>query len=521
MAATTNLLIDKVKKFALPGGLTALLVFAGFGLLNHKAARAATNGASPLDDSSVSSLVAVDNAVEAVAARVTPAVVNISVTSKESAEDMSSNNMPDFKNLPKEFQWFFGQNGNGMGNGINIQPQTQIQHGVGSGVIISPDGYVLTNYHVVDGATQIKVTMNDRRIFTGKVVGSDKLNDLAVVKIDGHNLPCIAWGDSTKLHPGQTVLAFGSPFGYFQFSVTRGIVSALNRPNPYSDDARKPGDYIQTDAAINPGNSGGPLVDARGELVGINTFIISDNGSFAGAGFAIPSQIAKVSAEEIMKNGTVHHGYLGISMNDVTPDNASFFNLPDATGAIVSQVTPDSPAGRAGLKSGDVLREVDGKKIVNGSTLQVAVTETAPGTEISLGILRDGKPETIKVKVGEYQAKNSEVVENSGSGSQQKGKLGLAVNDLTPQLREQLDVPSQIKGVAIGSVRAGSPAEDAGLASGEVIVEVNRKPVESAEQFVNDVRSVPEGKSILLLVWSKNGTSYRVVHPDESSQSGM
>jgi serine protease Do len=158
------------------------------------------------------------------------------------------------------------------------------------------------------------------------------------------------------------VLAFGSPFGYFQFSVTRGIVSALNRPNPYSDDPRKPGDFIQTDAAINPGNSGGPLVNAHGELVGINTFIITGNGSFAGAGFAIPAQIARSSAESIIKSGTVHHGYLGISMNDVTPDNASFFNLPDASGAIVSQVTPDSPASHAGLKSGDVLRDLDGKK---------------------------------------------------------------------------------------------------------------------------------------------------------------
>ena len=182
--------------------------------------------------------------------------------------------------------------------------------------------------------------------FPAKVVGVDKLNDLAVIKINANNLTTVAWGDSTKLHPGQTVLAFGSPFGYFQFSVTRGIVSALDRPNPYSDDPRKPGDFIQTDAAINPGNSGGPLVNAHGELVGINTFIITNNGSFAGAGFAIPSQIVRASAEPIIKDGTVHHGYLGISMNDVTPDNSSFFNLPDATGAIVSQVTPDSPASR-------------------------------------------------------------------------------------------------------------------------------------------------------------------------------
>ena len=220
----------------------------------------------------------------------------------------------------------------------------------------------------------------------------DKLNDVAVIKIDAHNLPSVPWGDSTKLRPGQTVLAFGNPFGNFPFTVTRGIVSGLNRPNPYRDDPRKPGDFIQTDAAINPGNSGGPLVDAHGEVVGINTFIISGSGSFAGAGFAIPSQIVRASAESIIKNGTVHHGYLGIGMNDVTPDNAGFFNLPDATGAIVSEVTPDSPAGRAGLKSGDVLRELNGKKIDNGSALQVAVSETSPGTPSSWAFCATASP---------------------------------------------------------------------------------------------------------------------------------
>ena len=231
-----------------------------------------------------------------------------------------------------------------------MNPQPQVEHGVGSGVIISPDGYIVTNDHVVDGATEMRVTLDDRRVYTAKLVGVDKLNDVAVIKIDANNLPSVPWGDSTTLRPGQTVLAFGNPFGNFPFTVTRGIVSGLNRPNPYRDDPRKPGAFIQTDAAINPGNSGGPLVDAHGEVVGINTFIISGSGSFAGAGFAIPSQIVRASAESIIKNGTVHHGYLGIGMNDVTPDNAGFFNLPDATGAIVSEVTPDSPAGRAGLE---------------------------------------------------------------------------------------------------------------------------------------------------------------------------
>jgi len=277
------------------------------------------------------------------------------------------------------------------------------------------------------------------------------------------------------------VLAFGSPFGYFQFSVTRGIVSAVDRQNPYRDDARKPGGYIQTDAAINPGNSGGPLVNARGELVGINTFIISNGGSFAGAGFAIPSQIVRTTAEQLIKTGAVHHGYLGISMNDVTPENASFFNLKDATGAIVAQVTPDSPAARAGLKNGDVIVELNGQKIVNGGALQVAVSEDTPGTSIDLGIIRNGSQQTVKVQVGEFH-KEAEVASDNDSATPQKAKLGLAVAELTPDVRQQLHIPSQVQGVAIQSVRPGSPADDASLAPGDVIVEVDRHPVTSAER---------------------------------------
>jgi serine protease Do len=486
-------------------------------LVAHPTVHAAGNGAAPMDDNSVSSLVALDNAVEAVAARVTPAVVNVSVTSRQSEDAESEGgqipNIPEGV-LPPEFRRFFGQGGHGQA------PNRQIEHGIGSGIIISSDGYIVTNDHVVDSALKINVTMNDRRVFPAKLVGVDKLNDVAVIKIDAHDLPCIAWGDSTKLHPGQTVLAFGSPFGYFQFSVTRGIVSALDRPNPYDGDRRKPGDFIQTDAAINPGNSGGPLVNAHGELVGINTFIISGSGSFAGAGFAIPSQIVKASADEIIRTGSVHHGYLGITMNDVTPENAGFFNLPDATGAIVSQVSPDTPASRAGLKNGDVLREINGKKIVNGGALQVAVSQVSPNTTIHLGILRDAKPETIEVKVGEFHG-NTELAENSGSESHNGGRLGLAVDDLSPQLRQQLNLPERVTGAAIESVRPASPAEEAGLAPGDVILEVNRHPVASAEKFASEVHALPEGKDILLLVWANGGASYRVVHPAQSNDKGM
>jgi serine protease Do len=401
-----------------------------------------------------------------------------------------------------------------------MQQPPQVEHGIGSGIIISPDGYIVTNNHVVDHAVQLRVALHDRRVFPAKLIGVDKLNDLAVIKIDAKDLPSIAWGDSTKLHPGQTVLAFGSPFGYFQFSVTRGIVSALDRPNPYSDDPRKPGDFIQTDAAINPGNSGGPLVNAHGELVGINTFIITNNGSFAGAGFAIPSQMVKTSAEQIIKTGAVHHGYLGISMNDVTPDNATFFNLPDASGAIISQVTPDSPAAQAGLKNGDVLREINGKKIVNGGALQVAVSQITPGNTISLGILRDGKPQTVSVKVGEFKG-GKEVAQNSDQNSEKGGKLGLGVNDVTPDMRSQLNIPSNVNGAAVQSVRPASPAEDAGLQPGDVILEVNRHKVDSAEQFANTVHSIPADKDILLLVWSHGGASYRVLHPAQNTDNGM
>ena len=305
MTAATNSLVTKAKKFGEPIGAAAAVLLGGAMSIGHTA-QAASNGAAPsgaaaasgaamlsggapMDDNSVSSLVALDNAVEAVAARVTPAVVNVAVTARVSAQDAdgdddghdSGGQIPQGA-IPPEFRRFFGP----MGRGQN--PQSQIEHGIGSGIIISPDGYIVTNSHVVDGATQVRVTLNDRRVMPAKVVGVDKMNDLAVIKINANNLPTVAWGDSTKLHPGQTVLAFGSPFGYFQFSVTRGIVSALDRPNPYSNDPRKPGDFIQTDAAINPGNSGGALVNAHGELVGINTFIITNNGAFEGEGIAIP-----------------------------------------------------------------------------------------------------------------------------------------------------------------------------------------------------------------------------------------
>jgi serine protease Do len=510
MHQITNQLVAVMKRFAAPAVIVGAFALGAVMFVGHGNVHAA----SAIDDNSVSALTSLDHAMEAVASRVTPAVVNVAVTSKGSDEDVASDG--SMQGIPPEFQRFFGQMPH------QHSQQQPMEHGVGSGIIISPDGYIVTNGHVVDGAVQIKVTLNDRRILKAKLIGVDKLTDLAVIKVDATDLPSIAWGDSTKLQPGQTVLAFGSPFGYFQFSVTRGIVSALNRPNPYSDDPRKPGNFIQTDAAINPGNSGGALVNAHGELVGINTFIISNSGSFAGAGFAIPSQIVRATAEQLIAHGKVEHGYLGINMNDVTPDNAHFFNLKNAAGAIVSQVTPDSPASRGGVETGDVITQLNGQDMVNGSALQVAVSELAPGTKIALGVIREGKFVTLNLTVGEFHG-NSEVASNDGpdgSNGAQTGKLGLAVTDLTPDTRQQINAPDQLHGVVVENVRPASPADEAGLQPGDVILEVNRKPAQSASQFASELHQNHDGKDLLLLVWSKGNASYRTIHPDQDEPKG-
>ena len=512
MSESTNQLVAK-KVVGVAGVVGAFALGAAlFGA--HGEVHAAASSASPLDDHSVAALTSLDEAMESLAARVTPAVVNVAVTSRGSAEETASQGQ--MEGLPPGLEQFFG----GQGRMRRQQQPQQLEHGVGSGIIISPDGYIVTNNHVVDGAVQVKVTLHDRRILTAKVVGVDKLTDLAVLKVNATDLPSIGWGDSTKLRPGQTVLAFGSPFGYFQFSVTRGIVSAVDRPNPYSDDARKPGGFIQTDAAINPGNSGGALVNAHGELVGINTFIISNNGSFAGAGFAIPSQIVRATAEQIIRHGKVDHGYLGIGMNDVTPENASFFNLKDASGAIVAQVTPDSPASRAGLKTGDVIASLNGKQVVNGGALQVAVSEMEPGMSLTLGLLRDGKPVTVNLTVGQYKAKGAEVASADQPEGTGGGKLGLAVTDLSAEARQQIEAPDELHGVVVETVRPASPADEAGIRPGDVILEVDRKATSSASDFVGLVRKNPAGKDLLLLVWSKGGASYRTVHPDSDGQKG-
>jgi serine protease Do len=491
--------------------LLAIAVFASlvtYETAKPPAARAAVAApaAAPLDDNSVGALLSLDQAMETLAARVTPAIVNVAVTSrsKEAAEQQ----------LPDDLQQFFGP-GFGQGFGPRGRPQPRIEHGIGSGVIISPEGYIVTNNHVIDGAVDIRVTMSNRKILKAKLIGTDPLTDLAVIKVDGGSLPSIPWGDSTALHPGQTVLAFGNPFG-FRFTVTRGIVSALNRPNPFSDNARKPGEFIQTDAAINPGNSGGPLVNAHGEVIGINTFLVSASGAFSGMGFAIPTQIVRPTVDTLIRDGKVSHGYMGIGISDVTPENSAFFNVNDASGAVVTQVEADSPAAKAGLKIGDVIAELDGQKVSDAGQLQVEVGQKRPGTTIKLQVVRDGKNVNLPVVL---EAMGSRDKENSETSEADHGKMhwGIGLSDMTPELREQLQAPGDIHGAVIEQVQPGSSADNAGLQRGDVIVQINRHEVQSASDVKQALASVPKGKDALLLVWSNGGNTFRVLHAPEGS----
>jgi serine protease Do len=462
--------------------------------------------AMPLDDNSIGALLSLDQAMETLAARVTPAVVNVAVTSHAKAE-MAEGQMPQ---MPEGMPPMFGPFSERPG-----RPQSQIEHGIGSGILISPDGYIVTNNHVVDGAVDINVTLNDRRILPAKLVGADPLTDLAVIKVAGTNLPNAPWGNSTALHPGQTVLAFGNPFG-FRFTVTRGIVSGLNRPNPFSRDRRQPGSFIQTDAAINHGNSGGPLVNARGEVIGINTFLISSSDSFSGMGFAIPTQIVRPTVEALIRDGKVKHGYMGIGISDVTPENAKFFHVDNNEGALVSQVEASSPAAKAGLKVGDVITELDGQKVTDASQLQIEVGQKHPGSTIKLQVLRDGKSVSVPVTLEEMGSRDREGSE-AASNDHGKPRWGLGLIDMTPELRQQVQAPSDIHGAIIERVQPGSAADNAGLQRGDVIVEVNRKPVENAADVQKALSAVPKGQDALVLVWSNGGNTFRVMHATEDA----
>ena len=504
-----------MRRLAMPVLAVALAAsFATYECVKPAAARAAATApaaAAPLDVNSVSALLSLDKAMETLAARVTPAVVNVTVTSKAKTEASD-------QQLPDGMEQFFGGQGGPFGQffGPHMrQGQPEIEHGLGSGVVISPDGYIVTNNHVVDGAVDIRVRMSNGRVMKAKLIGTDPLTDLAVLKVNATDMTSVPWGDSRELRPGQTVLAFGNPYG-FRFTVTRGIVSALNRANPDSSNRSKPGEFIQTDAAINPGNSGGPLVDARGEVVGINTFLVSPSGTFSGMGFAIPTQIVRPTVESLIRYGKVSHGRIGIGISDVTPENAKFFDDSTASGGVVTQVDPDSPGAKAGLQIGDVITQIDGQKVSDAGELQVVVGQKQPGTKINLTVLRNGKSMTIPVTL---EAMDGHAGENGASAGESQGKMrwGIGLGNLTPDMRDQLQAPRDIHGAVIEQVQPGSSADNAGLQQGDIILEVNRHKVQTASDVQQALANVPKGQDALLLVWSNGGNSFRVLHSPEGA----
>ncbi len=385
-------------------------------------------------------------------------------------------------------------------------PREQIQRSLGSGVIVREDGYILTNNHVIKEADKIKVSLLDKRGFSAKVIGTDPKTDLALLKIDADNLPVLPLGDSDQLEIGQFVLAIGNPFG-LSGTVTMGIVSAKGRANLRIADYE---DFIQTDAAINPGNSGGALINLKGELVGINTAIFSRSGGYMGIGFAIPSNMAKAVMESLLKYGKVVRGWLGVSIQELTPELKKSFDY-QGTGVLVAEVLPETPAEKAGIKPGDIIVEYNGEKIESVFQLKNLVAETHPGTEAEIKIFREGKYLTLKTKIAELKESSPAI---SSAPSSPSARLGMEVSELTPELRKSYNLPAGLEGVMITALEPGGRAERAGLKIGDVILKVNRTRVRTARDFWKAAEA--SGKNqILLWVWREGANLFLVIPAED------
>jgi len=434
---------------------------------------------------SVDLLTKTGDAMAEVAAAVKPSIVNISTTR---TVKISGGMNPFFED--PFFRHFFGE---------RQQPKERKSAGLASGVIVSSDGYIITNYHVVKDADEIKVTLTDKREFSGKVIGSDAKTEISVVKIEATGLSAMQWGDSDALRVGEIVLAVGNPFGLNQ-TVTMGIVSATGRANVGIADYE---DFIQTDAAINPGNSGGALVNVKGQLVGINTAIFSTSGGYQGIGFAIPSNMVKSIMDSLVKKGKVVRGWLGVSIQRITPELAKQFNLSGENGALVSDIVENSPAEKAGLKRGDVIVEYDGKSTDDPNQLRNMVANTLPGEERTIKVLRDNKMITLKVTMGELPAE----LQQAETGEYQNVLRGVSVQDITPEIAKQLNVPVRIKGVIITDIDENSPATGI-LMQGDVIQQINRKNVTGLKDYQEIASKVGKDESVLLLIYRQGSSIY-------------
>ena len=383
-----------------------------------------------------------------------------------------------------------------------IPRQQQRIVGQGSGFIISPDGYILTNNHVVGDTDKVTVKLEDGREFTAKTVGTDPHSDVAVIKIDAKNLPVLSLGDSDVLEVGEWVLAIGNPFG-LSHTLTAGIVSAKGRSSLGLADYEN---FIQTDAAINPGNSGGPLIDLNGKAVGMNTALFSRSGGYMGIGFAIPINMAKAIKDQLIRTGSVTRGFLGIVIQDLTPELAKSFGLDDHQGILVAEVTEDSPAEKAGLRQGDVIVEFDGKAVEEVGAFRNRVSIKAPGTKEKITVLRDGKRQTLTVTIGKLPGSGL----TTSTESHTPEKLGLTVQALSPDLTERFGYQGE-KGVLVTQVTPGSVAALAGIQPGMLIQEVNRKQIHSVNEFKQAIKESGNKKSVLLLIKDDKYSRYIVL----------
>ena len=422
-----------------------------------------------------------------------PAVVNISTSRKVE--------VPERRASPFSgpFRDFFGPDFDQFGG-----PREREENSLGSGVIVSSEGYILTNNHVVQDATDIEVFLSDQRRLKGRIVGGDAKTDIAVIKLDQKNLPALTLGNSASVQVGDFALAIGNPFGVGQ-TVTMGIVGATGRGGLGIEHYE---DFIQTDAAINPGNSGGALINIRGELIGINTAIVARSGGSQGVGFAVPTNMARPVMEQILKQGKVIRGYLGITLQGLTPELAKSFGAKTAQGTLISDVVPDGPAARAGLRRGDIILAVDGEPVIDSRRLSLRISQAAPGTVVDLRLLRDGQEQNQRVTLGELPVDAERAQAPGGKRDQGTALDGVAVDNLTADIARQLNLPAQTRGVVVVQVRPETTAAT-GLQRGDVIEEVNRKRVTTVGEYEQAIGQA--GGDILLLVNRGGNSSYIVI----------
>jgi serine protease Do len=424
---------------------------------------------------------------------VSPAVVFIKATKQHVMTGNSSDFGPGTQ-LPEELRRFFGDR---LPMPQNPSPQPAV--GQGSGFIISQDGYILTNNHVAGQTEKLEVTLSDGRTLDAKVIGTDAQTDVALIKVEAEDLPTLKLGNSDEIEVGEWVLAVGSPFG-LTGTVTSGIVSAKNRNSMGITDYEN---FIQTDAAINPGNSGGPLVNLKGEVIGINTAIISRSGGYNGIGFAIPINMGQQICEQLMEHGSVTRGYLGVMIQPLTSELAESFGLKDETGVLVGDVTQDGPAQAAGIQRGDVIVKIDGQPATSVPQLRNRIAMVKPGTEVKLMVVRDGKRKNITLTVGQLQGDELAAAPATSASS----SFGLSVQTLTPELAEQLGLDTD-KGVVVTRVAPGSEAAKDGIKPGTLIKEVNRQPVNSAAEFAKVMKKLSKKDSVLLLIQEGSHTRF-------------